>query len=689
MKKIHSLRLKILCSIVLMVCVISSVLLYVSYATYKNTMDEHYTAIGDNIARTTISLLDAEAVADCVRQVGTADPEVMMASPQYQDILATMRKIKDSNNVLYLYMIYPTESGSYFIFDTDTSEEACPYGFFMEYYEGSFSEIVDELLAGEMIPAVISNEEYGWIISNIYPYVVDGELLGYVCSDLSMDNVVMDRQNFLLKAALIISAVTLIFAVAYNLIFNVILIQPIRSMTNATSRFVQDREDETESTSPISALRIETGDELQQLCVSLKKMEGDLNTHIENLKHVTAEKERIGAELDVATKIQRDMMPSIFPGFPEQKEFAIYATMDTAKEVGGDFYDFFMIDDSHIAVVMADVSGKGVPAALFMVIAKTVIKNQALAGDTVDQVFMHANDQLCENNGEGLFVTAFMGVLDLKTGEFTYVNAGHNAPLLRRKGGEYEYLEVDPGFVLAGFEGMPYSSASLTMAPGDSLYLYTDGVTEALNTKQEFYGEERLKQALNAETAKELGVRALLPYIRTELEHFAEGAEQADDITMLALTYYAESAHPAELNGGVRMKKSITVPAQCEQLDVVQGFINEMLEGVDCDPEALIQLQIAAEEIFVNIAHYAYKHEIGTAEVECQVEPDEGRIMICFKDQGVPFDPLAKEDADVNLSAEEREIGGLGIYMVKDMMDGVSYVYENGSNILTIHKKML
>ena len=436
-------------------------------------------------------------------------------------------------------------------------------------------------------------------------------------------------------------------------------------------------------------IAVETKDEIGTLASAFNDMTGSLKGHIEELTTVTAEKERIGAELDVATKIQKDMLPSIFPVFPDQKEFAIYATMDPAKEVGGDFYDFFMIDDSHLAVVMADVSGKGVPAALFMVIAKTVIKNQALAGDAVEQVFMRANDQLCENNGESLFVTAFMGVLDLKTGEFTYVNAGHNPPLIRRKGGDYEYLQVDSGFVLAGLEGMPYSSASLTMEPGDSLYLYTDGVTEALNMEQELYGEERLRKALNTEIAKELGVRALLPYIRAELEQFAQGAEQADDITMLALTYYAEGAHPAEMNGGVRMEKTITVPAHCEQLDVVQGFVNEMLEGVECDPGAVIQLQIAVEEIFVNVANYAYKQEVGTAEVECHVEPGEGRITIRFKDQGVPFDPLAKEDVDVTRSAEEREIGGLGIYMVKEMMDGVDYVYEDGSNILTIHKKIV
>jgi sigma-B regulation protein RsbU (phosphoserine phosphatase) len=287
-------------------------------------------------------------------------------------------------------------------------------------------------------------------------------------------------------------------------------------------------------------IQVNTGDEIQTLAEAFNAMTSSLTKYIADLTSVTAEKERIGAELNVATQIQRDMLPSIFPAFPDRQEFDIYATMDPAKEVGGDFYDFFMVDDTHLAVVMADVSGKGVPAALFMVIAKTIIKNQALTGDPVDQVFDRANDQLCENNGEGLFVTAFMGLLDLKTGEFVYTNAGHNPPLLRRSGGTYEYLQMDPGFVLAGLDGMRYECSRLTLGKGDTLFLYTDGVTEALNPELELFGEDRLRAALNADAGRERSVAELLPYLRSVLDDYARGAEQADDITMLGLTYQGQ-----------------------------------------------------------------------------------------------------------------------------------------------------
>ena len=241
------------------------------------------------------------------------------------------------------------------------------------------------------------------------------------------------------------------------------------------------------------------------------------------------------AELSVATQIQADMLPSIFPAFPNHPGFDIYATMTPAKEMGGDFYDFFLVDDDHLAVVIADVSGKGVPAALFMVIAKTLIKNHAQNKDTPGSVFTQTNAQLCEGNDAGLFVTAWMGVLEISTGNFIYVNAGHNPPLLKRAGGAYEWLKSRPGFVLAGMEGVRYRENSLQLEPGDCLYLYTDGVTEATSGAQELFGEERLQHTLNE--SKDLPVDQLLPKVKQAIDTFVGEAEQFDDITMLGLEY--------------------------------------------------------------------------------------------------------------------------------------------------------
>ena len=536
----HSIRTKIVCGIILLALVISSTLAYVSYFTYKSTMDKHYETLGDHVAQTAISLLDENRMLEYAKGVAADDSEAVMQTAEYQDVVSILRNIKDSNQVLYLYIIYPTESGSYFVFDTDETEDACPYGYYMEYYADSFDKISDKLIRGERVPAVISDQEYGWIISISYPYISSaGELIGYVCVDISMDQVVADRQTFLLNVVIIMAVITLVFTVIYLLLVNNIVVRPIKQMTAATEVFISAREDERGAQSPISALSVNTKDELQTLCESLKQMESDLNSHIDNLKKVTAEKERIGAELDVATHIQKSMLPCIFPPFPDRKEFDIFATMNPAKEVGGDFYDFFMVDDSHLAVVMADFSGKGVPAALFMVIGKTLIKDHTQPGVSLGEVFSKVNNMLCDSNSEGLFITAFEGVLDLKTGEFRYVNAGHELPFICKQSEGFEAYKIRAGFVLAGMEDLRYREGTLQLAPGDRIFLYTDGVPEATNGNNELYGMERLNHILNQNI--QATPEKVLEEVKADVDAFVGDAPQFDDITMLCLDYRGET----------------------------------------------------------------------------------------------------------------------------------------------------
>ena len=230
-----------------------------------------------------------------------------------------------------------------------------------------------------------------------------------------------------------------------------------------------------------------------------------------------------------------DSTPPPFSAFPDHSEFEIYATMTPAKEVDGDFYDFFLVDDDHLAVAIADVSGKGVPTALFMVIAKTLIKNHAQTGTAPEAVFTEVKRLLCKFNDEGLFDTAWMGVLELSTGPLTYFNAGHNPPLLRRNGGAYEYLRTRPGFVLAGMDGIRYRLNRLDLSPGDALCLYTDGVTEATDANLQLYGETRLSSVLNLHSNSE--PEALLSAVKADVAPFVGDAPQFDDITMLGLRY--------------------------------------------------------------------------------------------------------------------------------------------------------
>ncbi|MDR2759706.1 MAG: SpoIIE family protein phosphatase, partial [Spirochaetaceae bacterium] len=418
---------------------------------------------------------------------------------------------------------------------------------------------------------------------------------------------------------------------------------------------------------------IKTGDEIEELSLSFERMTEELKGYIANLRQVTAEKERIGAELNVATRIQASMLPRIFPPFPDRQEFDLYGSMLPAREVGGDFYDFFLIDENTLAVLIADVSGKGVPAALFMVIAKTLIKNNAQYGLSPKEVFETVNNLLCANNEEGMFVTAFMGYLDIPTGKFTCVNAGHNPPLLGREEG-FEWIKIKRGLVLGGMEDMVYNDETIIIKPEDMIFLYTDGVTEALNPEKELFGESELMEAANK--YKDSGLKDFTFSIKQEIDAFACGAEQADDITMLVLQYH-----------GVGEWKELNIEALSKNLDKVLDFVNAELEKMDCPLKTQRQIDIAIEEIFVNIAHYAYNPETGFAVIRIKTGFNEIRFE--FEDRGDPYDPLVKSDPDIGASAEDRPIGGLGVFMVKKIMDTVEYRYEGSKNLLALTKTIL
>ena len=533
-----SLGKKLTTLIVAMAAVLGLVAAAVSYRTFSDSMTDYYNRLGTNLVRTLASQLKAEEL-DHYFETGEMDEDYYQIQSFIQDLVA-------SNDVEYLYVVRPHGVGVTFLFDSDMEVSAggtyyeggyCALGSYVEL-EGGFADNLDRLLAGlEVEPIVQQDESYGWLMTAMTPVLhEDGTMAGYVMADISMNEVMNTRQTFLITLVALLAAVAVVFLIAFLMILRRKVIRPIDQLTQATGAFIQNNEEElAEGTATVNVPESRTGDEVEGLADSFRKMEEDMISYIRSFMEITAEKERIGAELNVATQIQADMLPRIFPAFPERREFDIYATMDPAKEVGGDFYDFFLVDEDHLAVVIADVSGKGVPAALFMVIAKTLIKNHAQNRDTPGAVFTQTNEQLCEGNDAGLFVTAWMGVLEISTGQFVYVNAGHNPPLLKRAGGQFEWLKSRPGFVLAGMEGIRYRENTLQLEPGDELYLYTDGVTEATNSSQELFGEERLQAALNEEP--DLPVHKLLPKIKGCIDAFVGEAEQFDDITMLGLHY--------------------------------------------------------------------------------------------------------------------------------------------------------
>ena len=402
----------------------------------------------------------------------------------------------------------------------------------------------------------------------------------------------------------------------------------------------------------------------------------DINSTVATLKRYIAEAAaRIDKELEYAKQIQLSALPT---NFPTGEDYSIYAQMIAAKEVGGDFYDFYKLGDTTVAFLAADVSGKGIPAAMFMMTAKTIIKDLAESGMAVNDIFTRANEKLCENNEADMFVTAWMGILDLQTGNMKYANAGHNPPLLKRADGSFEYLRSRAGFVLAGIEGFNYRINELQLKAGDRLFLYTDGVPEATNAESELYGEDRLLNFMNQNTVAP--ATELLPALKADIDAFVGEAPQFDDITMLMFDY-----KPQE--GGARMT-SKTFPAKTDALSEVLGFVEETLESYECSMKNQTAICVAIEEVFVNVASYAYGE--GSGDVTLDIGFDEANRDVTFRliDQGVPFDPLQKPDPDITLSIEERQVGGLGIFIVKKTMDTVHYAYEDGKNILTMIKKI-
>ena len=283
-----------------------------------------------------------------------------------------------------------------------------------------------------------------------------------------------------------------------------------------------------------------TDDEIEILAESFANLSAKTLQYVDQVKTVTAEKERIGAELNMATAIQASQLPRLFPAFPNRPEFDIFASMTPAKEVGGDFYDFFLIDDNHIALVMADVSGKGVPAALFMMVSRVLIKSHMQNGESPSEALAHVNDQLCEGNDAQYFVTVWLGVLEISTGKGIAANAGHEHPALRRANGKYELVEYRHSPAVATMEGIPFRQHEFELHPGDSLFVYTDGVAEATNKDNELFGPERMLNALNKQADAKPEV--ILSNVMDGINEFVAGAQQFDDITMLCLKYNGPKA---------------------------------------------------------------------------------------------------------------------------------------------------
>ena len=455
----------------------------------------------------------------------------------YNQWVTRLNNIKTSYNAEFLYILATddeykedtfiisanggdqtrgTEMGTAYIFGVEVTNN--------DIQKGSFERLKDKETDSIFLDNYLDGYRYMFRINDM------NLITGMTFDVSSMQHAVMVHTiRFLI--AFIILQIILVLVCRFLLFRN--FIKPLKIIEKNVREYSKTKDADSAKK---SLEKVDSDNEIGSLSDGVYEMICEIEDHLDEIRTVTAENERITVELDLAQKIQTDMLPSIFPPFPENTQFDIYANMDPAKEVGGDFYDFFMVDKTHVALVMADVSGKGVPASLFMVVAKTLIKNYALMGGSPAEVLDKVNTQLMDGNEEGMFVTVWMAVIDINTGKGLAANAGHEHPVIRHKDGSFELVKYKHSLAVAMMPGVPFEEHEIEIKPGDRVFVYTDGLPEARNSDKEFFGTDRMLDVLNKDP--DAKGQALLTAMINEMSSFVGDAEQFDDVTMLIFDYY-------------------------------------------------------------------------------------------------------------------------------------------------------
>lgn len=448
-----------------------------------------------------------------------------------------------------------------------------------------------------------------------------------------------------------------------------IMVKPMKQLASSADEIAHGN-----LQAPLPAFK--SHDEMGRLLESFRFMQSSLHEQMDELGRVNAQKGRIEGELKVASDIQMSMLPKTFPPFPDRKDIDIYGTLHPAKEIGGDLFDFFIRED-YLFFCIGDVSGKGVPAALVMSVTRTLFRNVANKEKSPDKIISQMNNALAGQNDSNMFVTLFVGILDLQSGRMKYCNAGHDAPIL--VGESVGFLPVLSNVAAGIIPDFDFVAQEVLIDPFTTIFLYTDGLTEAENTNYELFGLDRLKET--ADHSLDEGNRQPEDFVRTmtsAVHDFVGEASQSDDITMLAIQYKRQSSN-------VKFQRSLTIINDMAMVSKLNDFVAEICSKAAVDEDVILKIQLAIEEAVVNVIDYAYpKGQTGNINIEVQVYDAE--IVFFIRDYGVAFDPTTKEDVDTTLSVEDRPIGGLGIYLVRQIMDSVRYERNDGANILSLTK---
>lgn len=483
----------------------------------------------------------------------------------------------------------------------------------------------------------------------------------------------------LFEIGYVLGAIVAIIMLMGVFIMSVVCYLNIRSVTKPISRFAYTADQIAKGNILAILPQVKSKDEMLRLRNSFATMQRSLIRQIEETKQINEQKGRMESELQIARDIQMTMLPKTFPPFPDRSDIDVYAQLKPAKEVGGDLYDFFVRDEK-LFFCIGDVSGKGVPASLVMAVTMALFRTLSSHEANPERIISRLNNTISEGNDSEMFVTLFLGVLDLPTGRLRYANAGHNAPLLiESEGKKVTMLDVNPNLPVGIMHDWKYIAQEKLIEPNSAIFLYTDGLTEAENINQQLFGEKRLINAIQ-QVESTLQPHTFIEHIFENVKQFVGEADQSDDLTMMAVRYSKEQQ-------AFSLERSIELTNDIKQVSQLTAFVDEVCETVGVDMSTTMSLNLALEEAVVNVMNYGYPAgQVGHIEVKALA--NEMTLTFVISDDGIPFDPTAKSEVDTTLSVEQRPIGGLGIHLVRTIMDSINYERTRGRNILTLRKKL-
>lgn len=624
----------------------------------------------------------ASYVANTLRGVDLKELCMKVQESKYQSYDNEFTTFFNSMGLKYLYVYIPDEEAQSFtnVFFLDGTENQL-------YQQGeqitlNVPERARNVYEGkEERAAVITENQFGYVVTAYYPILdASGKIQGIAGVDIDAADIIAEAyQGIWSKAAwlFLLSGVVFIVLLFLN---DKYVVKPIWIISNAMQQFVSGHKENRS----FQKLNMRRKDEIGVMAAAFDYMSAEMETYLQQIKESAAESEKAKVQMQIAKRIQEEALPDATKLFAEEERFHLAASMRAARQVGGDFYDFFYLASDKVCMVIGDVAGKGITGAMFMMRAKTLLKERALHKEPLNIVLEKTNQELCIQNESGMFVTVLIGILDLKTGRFCYANAGHNPSYICKKRneftavgsgldvrlqGEFSEMHLAPTCPLGTFDDEKYVQEEVQLSFGDQIFFYTDGVNEAENETRSMFGVQRMNVCL--EKWKWESGKVQIDQMYHELETFAEGTVQSDDITMMLLQYEGEA-------------RTCWVEAEIKNLQEIRKRINETADEKNVN---IKKLQLVAEEVFVNIVSYAYQGGEKKRDSVCfSCRSCADGFEMLFMDRGIPFDPLLQKEPDLDAELENQTEGGYGIFLTRKLMDELEYVRKDGYNVLKVKK---